>query len=83
MPQEIRFISQHQSRPAVFETISEATKFLQSPKFDWSHETTDFIYEITYTDGTEFERTLETFEDVKTLHRQIERLSTHMRSPKR
>ncbi|HEY3966573.1 MAG TPA: hypothetical protein VGM05_18570 [Planctomycetaceae bacterium] len=83
LPQEIRFISQRQSRPAVFETISDATKFLHSPKFDWSHETTDFIYEITYTDGTEFERTLETIEDVKTLHRQIERLSAHMRSLKR
>jgi hypothetical protein len=67
----------------VFGTISEATTFLQSPKFDWSNETTDFIYEITYSDGTEFERTLETIEDMKALHKQIERLSTHMRLLKR
>ena len=45
--------------------------------------TTDLIYEITYTDGTEFERTLETIEEVKVLHRQIERHSKHMRSLKR
>lgn len=83
LPQEIRFITQRQSRPAVFETISAATRFLQTPNFDWSHETTNFIYEITYTDGTEFDRTLETIDDVKTLHRQIERLSAHMGRLKR
>lgn len=78
LPQEIRFVAQRQSRPAIFETIPEATAFLESPDFDWSVETSNFVYEITYTDGTEFERTLSTMADVKTLHRQIEQLAVHM-----
>ena len=83
LPQEIRFVAQRQSRPVVFETILEATAFLESPRFDWSEETANFVYEITYTDGTEFERTLATIDEVKALHLQIERLATHIGSLKR
>ena len=36
----------------------------------------------TCTDGAEFESTLDTIEEVKTLHSQIERLSPHMGSLK-
>ena len=83
LPQEIRFITQRQSQPAIFESIPEATAFLETPDFDWSRETTNFIYEITYTDGTEFARTLDTIEDVKKLHVQIERLASHMEALRR
>lgn len=83
LPQEIRIIAQRQSQPAIFETISAATAFLDAPEFDWSRETTNFVYEITYTDGTEFERTLENIEDVKRLHHQIDQLATHMASLRR
>src|SRR6266480_4602675 len=60
LPQEIRIIAQQQSKPAVFETIADATVFLQGPKFDFSKLAEKFIYEITYTDGAEFDRTLGT-----------------------
>ncbi|HLJ12301.1 MAG TPA: hypothetical protein VKU82_13990 [Planctomycetaceae bacterium] len=83
LPQEIRLIQQQQSTPVVFETIASATKFLRSPVFDLSQPTTNFVYEITYTDGTEFERPLDTIEEVRTLHSQIERLAGHMSSLKR
>ncbi|HEX4130802.1 MAG TPA: hypothetical protein VHZ24_12230 [Pirellulales bacterium] len=80
LPQEIRIIAQHESKPEVFETIADATDFLKAPKFDYTAVVENFIYEITYTDGTEFERMLDTIGEVKTLHREIERLALHMSS---
>jgi hypothetical protein len=78
LPQEIRIIAQRESKPEVFETIAEATSFLQDPEFDFSTVVENFVYEITYTDGTEFERMLDTIDEVKALHREIERLAAHM-----
>src|SRR5205823_3931808 len=77
LPQEIRIIAQGQSKPEVFENIAKATAFLQNPKFDFSEPTENYVYEITYTDGTEFERVLATVDEVKALHQEIERLATH------
>ncbi|MHB1424937.1 MAG: hypothetical protein ACYC3I_17330 [Gemmataceae bacterium] len=82
LPQEIRIIAQRQSKPEVFETIAEATAFLHNPKFDFPNLVENFIYEITYTDGTEFDRMLDTIEEVKTLHQEIERLAVHIGSLK-
>lgn len=80
LPQEIRLIGQRQSKPEIFETIAQASAFLQKPTFNFSQFAENFIYEITYTDGTEFERTLGTISEVETLHREIERLAAHMGS---
>lgn len=80
LPQEVRFLAQRRSSPAVFETIADATKFLKAPTFDFSAATEDFAYEITFTDGTEFERELDTLDDVRDLHQRIERLAAHMAS---
>lgn len=82
LPQEIRIIAQRRSKSEVFETIAEATAFLQNPKFDFADLVENFIYEITYTDGTEFDRMLDTLEQVKTLHQEIERLAVHIGSLK-
>lgn len=78
LPQEIRIIAQRESKPQVFETIEQAAAFLQDPKFDFSALVENFVYEITYTDGTEFERMLDNIDEVKALHREIERLAAHM-----
>lgn len=78
LPQEIRFVAQRQSSPAVFETIADATAFLAAPKFDFAAVVENYIYEITYSDGTEFQRPVETFEDLCELHKQIERLTQHV-----
>ncbi len=83
LPQEIRIIAHRRSKPEVFETIAEATTFLQDPRFDYSNLVENFIYEITYTDGTEFDRMLETIEEVKALHQEIERLAVHIGSLRR
>jgi len=82
LPQEIRIIAQRESKPEVFETIADATTFLKDPKFDFSTLVENFVYEITYTDGTEFERMLDSIDEVKALHREIERLAVHMGSLK-
>lgn len=67
-----------QSKPAVFETIADATAFLAAPSFDFSVPVENFIYEITYSDGTEFERPVTSVEELRVLHLQIERLARHI-----
>jgi hypothetical protein len=78
LPQELRFIAQQQSKPVVFESIPEATEFLKDPRFDFSSYAENFIYEITYSDGTEFERPVATLDELRVLHQQIERLAQHI-----
>jgi hypothetical protein len=78
LPQELRFIAQHQSKRVVFESIPEATAFLREPSFDFSLIVENFIYEITYSDGTEFERQVATLDELRTLHAEIDRLSQHV-----
>lgn len=78
LPQELRFVAQHQSRPVVFETIPEATEFLKDPRFDFSAPNESYIYAITYSDGTEFERPVATVDELRQLHRQMERLAQHI-----
>ncbi len=78
LPQEIRFISQWQSKPVIFESITEATKFLKRPTFDFDSPHESYVYEITYSDGTEFERLVGTLDEVRELHREIDRLAKHV-----
>lgn len=78
LPQELRFIAQRQSKPVVFESIPEATEFLKDPTFDFGAPVEGFLYEITYSDGTEFERPVGTLDDLRDLHCQIERLAQHV-----
>lgn len=80
LPQEIRFISQKQSKPAIFESINDATTFLKKTTFDFSAATENCIYEITYSNGTEFERTVASVDELRKLHQQIERLAQHVSS---
>jgi hypothetical protein len=80
LPQELRFISQRQSKPVVFESIQEATEFLKGPKFDFDVPTENFIYEITYSDGSEFERLVNSIEELQKLHHDIDRLAQHISS---
>lgn len=78
LPQELRFIAQRRSKPVIFASIPEAAEFLKKPLFDFSAPHEDFIYEITYSDGTEFERPVKSLDELRTLHRQIERLAEHI-----
>jgi len=78
LPQEIRFILRQDSSPIVFESISDASKFLESPNFNMNAPTESYLYQITYSDGTEFEKAVDDIEILKELHEQITQLTNHM-----
>lgn len=78
LPQEIRFIARRSSSPCVFESIADASTFLQSPKFDFAAPGESYVYEITYSDGSEFMREVATLAQLVQLHEQIERLARHV-----
>lgn len=78
LPQEIRVKARRDSSPRIFETIPDATNFIASPNFDFSDPSETFVYEITYTDGTEFERVADTLDDLRSLHGELEVLAAHM-----
>ncbi len=80
LPQEIRVRSQKQSNAAIFESVAAATEFLDEPTFDFSAPTENFIYEITYSDGSDFERQVSTLDELRALHHAIERLTEHVTS---
>jgi hypothetical protein len=79
-PQEIRFFARHDSAPRVFETIPEATIFLNEPDFDFANPTESYVYQITYSNGAEFERQVDSLDDLRRLHEQTEKLAAHMAS---
>lgn len=78
LPQEMRILAQRNSDPVVFERIEDATQFLSQPKFDFSTPTETFVYEITYSDGSEFERAVATLDELKSLPAAIDRLARHV-----
>ncbi len=80
LPQELRFVMQRQSEPVVFESIPEATEFLKNPTFDFNSPAENYIYEITYSDGSEFERPVRSLEDLRKLHHDMDRLAQHIMS---
>lgn len=80
LPQEIRFVLRHDSAPVVFESLADAAAFLQSPLFEMDTPVESYLYQITYSDGSEFERTALSLDDLKGLHSQITALAEHMNS---
>ena len=78
LPQEVRFVEGYHSDAAVFESVEEATDFLDSPSFKFSGNPTDYRYEVTYSDGQEFSREVADLLELKALHGQLVRLSRHM-----
>jgi hypothetical protein len=78
LPQEIRFILRQDSSPIIFESVNEASKFLKSPTFNMTEPTESYIYQITYSDGSEFEKAVENLGELRDLHEQIKHLTTHM-----
>ncbi len=78
LPQEIRFILRQDSYPIVFESVYEATNFLKKPEFKMSNPTESYVYQITFSDGSEFERSVSNISELKALHNTITKLTTHM-----
>jgi hypothetical protein len=78
LPQEIRLILRHESKPLIFKSVSEVTRFLEGPSFQMESPQESFVYQVTFSDGTEFERSAGSINDLKSLHLQIESLSNHV-----
>jgi len=78
LPQEIRIILRKSSEPIVFESVEETSNFIKDPNFNIEVTEQSFVYEVTYSDGTEFAKELDTLEQLKELHEEIEMLENHM-----
>jgi hypothetical protein len=78
LPQEIRFIARRDSAAVVFERIEDATAYLARPLFDFSDAIETYVYQITYTDGSEFKRNVRSVAELRSLHDEIDRLANHM-----
>lgn len=79
LPQEIRFILRQDSQPISFESVAEASEFLKSPTFEMNSPIETYIYEVTYSDGSEFIKEVDTLEELSALHDEIQMLEKHMR----
>jgi hypothetical protein len=78
LPQEIRFVLRHDSQPITFETVTAATDFLKAPRFNMTSPIESYLYQVTYSDGSEFEKSVSTLDELRKLHNQIEILTEHM-----
>jgi hypothetical protein len=82
IPQEIRIYMVHKSPPVIFKTINEATEFLQKkqPSFSLDKGTEHYEYEVVFSDGSEFARSLHSLPDVQNTHAELSALVAHMKS---
>jgi hypothetical protein len=78
LPVEICFIAQNNSARAEFGSIAAATEFLKNPQFNFSSATQSFIYRIVYSDGYDFERSVESLGGLRELHNEIVVLENHL-----
>lgn len=78
LPQEYRFVLRNDYAPVVFADVDSAAQFLLSPSYPSGPSTTSYIYQITYSDGSEFEKPVSTLDELRSLHNQITVLVKHM-----
>jgi len=83
LPQEIRLVLRQESQPIIFRSVEEVSLFLQSPSFTMDTPQESYLYQITYSDGSEFEKSVLSIHDLSALHRQIRLLSEHMNNLQR
>jgi hypothetical protein len=79
-PQEIRIYSLARCGPVVFESIELAAVFLSgdSPVFPSAGEISQFEYEVSFSDGSSFSRTLNSLDDVRKVNAQLHQLVEHV-----
>lgn len=79
-PQEIRIYSLARCGPVVFDSIQNAALFLSetTPKFPDAGEISQFEYEVSFSDGSEFYRTLSSVEEVREVNAQLLLLVEHV-----
>lgn len=78
LPQEIRIQESRHSEPAVFDAVAKATDFLDDPVFSNKPHATTYRYSITYSDGTDFSRDVDSLASLRVLHASIASLADHM-----
>ncbi len=83
LPVEIRIRESLVSDAQVFETVEQASAFLRSPRFTRTGDSRNYTNEITYSDGSEFSRSLDDIDGLRSLHSQLLRLVDHMASVSR
>ena len=77
-PQEITIRQAIISEPKTFKTVQEASEFLKNPTFPQSSKDSSYTYSIVYSDGSEFFRTLNSLEKLRSLHNDLIQLVNHM-----
>jgi len=78
LPQEIRFVLRQDSEPVIFETVESATLFLSNPQFIMDNPIESYIYQVTFSDGHEFNYYSENLNDINTVHKSVEKLVNHI-----
>jgi hypothetical protein len=78
LPQEIRFQEASKSEYQSFESIKKATDFLKNPDFEYEEGDESYYYEITYSDGYEFQREVDSLTKLRELHTELVKLINHM-----
>lgn len=71
LPQEIRFVRCNESEPVSFASLDEADAFLANPSFGGNSGQSSYRYEVTYSDGFEFSRAVDTLGELRTLQQSL------------
>lgn len=81
-PQEIRIYALQKSEPAIFKTLDEAALFLSEkpPQFKASADVEQYEYEVVFSDGSEFGRSLSSLAKVAAINEELSILVRHMQS---
>jgi len=79
-PQEIRICMLSKSEPVIFQTIEQATEFVNTatPKFLSSERHQHFEYDVVFSDGSEFTRTLANLSALRETNASLAALVSHM-----
>lgn len=78
LPQEIRLILRDEYAPMIFDSVGKVSDFLEGPSFDKADPKENYLYQITYSDGTDFEGYAASLEQLKRMHEDIAELTDHM-----
>lgn len=77
LPQEFRFSQRLDGTPIIFDSIDEATAFLDAPRFIAGSYSESYVYQVVYSDGSEFAQVVESVSKLNLLHSQIVALAEH------
>ena len=62
----------------MFRSVDDVSEFLEQPSFSMANPQESYVYQVTFSDGTEYEATVNSVEELQTLNGQVQMLSEHM-----